>query len=182
VDVEVEVLDGDTDIDVREAARRIAAARPMPIAAGPAALAAALADELDLPRGTKPRWPQVRSALVVNGSLHPASAAQAAYATSCPGWRPLQHGGIEGQGLERAARVAELAREELARFPADALVVFGGDTAFALQRALGAAAFEPLGEVVPGVPVSRSVGHVWVTKAGGFGSPLVLCEIQMRLR
>jgi D-threonate/D-erythronate kinase len=181
-DVRATVLDGETDLDVRDAARRIAAMRPFPLAAGPAALAGALAAELDLPRAGQPPWPRVRNALVVNGSLHPASLEQTSYIANCPGWRLLEHGSATGSGAIRAARVAELARAELERRSADALVIFGGDTAFALHRALGGASFEPVGEVVPGAPVSRSGGLTWITKAGGFGSPAILCEIQMRLR
>jgi uncharacterized protein YgbK (DUF1537 family) len=60
----------------------------------------------------------------------------------------------------------------------DALVVFGGDTAFGIHKALGGQPFEVWGEVLPGVPLSRSGDLFWITKAGGFGAADVLCGIR----
>ena len=194
----VTILDGETGADVDAAARAIAAATPAPLAAGPAALAGALAAHLDLPRAGPPPWPPLGRCLLVNGSLHPVSIAQAAYARA-HGWRATLPGcapgalakggcyvlnpdaGLAGAGLERAAAAGELVRGILDRAPLDALIVFGGDTAFAIHRALGAPDFQPVGEIVPGVPVSRCAGRVWITKAGGFGLPSILCDIQRLL-
>jgi 4-hydroxythreonine-4-phosphate dehydrogenase len=68
----------------------------------------------------------------------------------------------------------------------DALVVFGGDTARAVLEELGAPRLEPLGEVLPGVPVSALpfAGRELplVTKAGGFGEPDVVDRIRRWLR
>jgi uncharacterized protein YgbK (DUF1537 family) len=59
--------------------------------------------------------------------------------------------------------------------------VFGGDTAFGIHQALGAVPFEPLGELAPGLAVSRSGSLIWVSKAGGFGAPDVLRTIKEQL-
>jgi uncharacterized protein YgbK (DUF1537 family) len=61
------------------------------------------------------------------------------------------------------------------------LVVFGGDTAYGIHRALGGEAFRPLGEIVAGVPVSVSGGLYWITKAGGFGEAGLAGEIRKRV-
>jgi len=73
----------------------------------------------------------------------------------------------------------------------EAVLVIGGDTAFALIAALGLPILIPTGEVVPGIPVSRvgasQLAHLLpgrkrdlllITKAGGFGPPEALCRIR----
>jgi uncharacterized protein YgbK (DUF1537 family) len=180
----VEVLDGTSDADVLAAANRIAAELPPSIAAGPAALAGALAKCVPLPRSSMPPCPRLSRCLVVNGSLHPASVDQVSFAKSrgCLNspWRILDDDpGLAG--LERAHWIGERVRRELTACATDALVVFGGDTAFGIHQAIGADPFEPLAEVVPGVPLSRCGDLYWITKAGGFGEADVLCEIRRRL-
>jgi uncharacterized protein YgbK (DUF1537 family) len=121
---------------------------------------------------------------VVNGSLHPASAAQIAFARArnCfdGGWR-LFDSDPGGGGSERARRTGELVRSALEISPVDALIVFGGDTAFGIHRALGGQPFESWGEVSPGVPLSRCGGLFWITKAGGFGPENILWELRKKL-
>jgi uncharacterized protein YgbK (DUF1537 family) len=164
----IEVYDGETDEDVRAVAWRMMA-RPRPwLAAGPAALAGELAAVLGLGRSAV-RWPEVPRCLVINGSAHPASAAQVAYAEA--------HG-LGARGW-RAAAIAEAAQAP------GALVIFGGDTARAVLRGFGDPLLHPLGEVLPGVPVTRFDygGRRWVliTKAGGFGAPDLLVSVHERL-
>jgi len=195
--VAVEVADGETRADVEAAARALVASAPYPLAAGPAALAEALAALVELPRSERRGWPRIERCLLVNGSLHPASAAQVAYARA-HGWRAarpgcapgaLARGGwyvldtaeIAGEGLDRAERVGAVVAEILDGTPVDALVVFGGDTAFGIHAALGHPPFDPYGELVPGVPLSHCGGRFWITKAGGFGAPEILCDIQRLL-
>lgn len=64
----------------------------------------------------------------------------------------------------------------------DALAVFGGDTLFTVLETLGGGTLTVLGEVEPGVPVSRTVlfGRmtILISKSGGLGSPDILCRIQ----
>ena len=85
----------------------------------------------------------------------------------------------EAQGLPQAlaAAVAPLAAQ------AEALVITGGETARALLQRLGMRALRILGEIEPGVVLSRAVGGVLegrmiVTKAGAFGSPDTLRRVQ----
>jgi uncharacterized protein YgbK (DUF1537 family) len=72
-------------------------------------------------------------------------------------------------------------RRALSESRYNALIVFGGDTAFEIHKALGARDFRTCGEVVPGVPVSRSGDLIWITKAGGFGGPELLRELRNKL-
>ncbi len=171
-DAPIDVWDGETEGEIEAAAQ---AALPRRMAAGPAALAGALARLLygyQSPDGI--RWPRLRSALVVNGSLHPASSRQVAHAVSHS--RP-------GDGwtiLPTPAPSAVCAALERSR--PDALIIFGGDTAFGILGALGHPSIHPIGELLPGVPLSR-IAHagreLWlITKAGGFGPPDVLTRIR----
>jgi uncharacterized protein YgbK (DUF1537 family) len=65
-------------------------------------------------------------------------------------------------------------------------IVFGGDTAIGIIKAIEARSIVPKGEVQPGVAVSQILfgnRHLWmVTKAGGFGSDDVLGIIAGRLK
>lgn len=77
----------------------------------------------------------------------------------------------------------------------DAILIFGGDTAFGLAAALGHPRLEPLGEPVPGVALSRVAAEelavalpgrgralFLLTKAGGFGSPDLIMQLRRVLR
>jgi uncharacterized protein YgbK (DUF1537 family) len=63
----------------------------------------------------------------------------------------------------------------------DSLVVFGGDTAIGILRALGCRGIVPREEIAPGVAISESIvcQHKFdiVTKAGGFGEDDILPKI-----
>jgi uncharacterized protein YgbK (DUF1537 family) len=98
-----------------------------------------------------------------------------------------QPGGAVEITPEFAKGLAKSACEFLAHSPVDGLVVFGGDTAYALLAALGHPLLYPIGELMEGIPISRieakqiapSLGFrdrnlYFVTKAGGFGPPEVL--------
>jgi D-threonate/D-erythronate kinase len=183
-DLAVHILDGESSVDVREAARLVMTCETPPVAAGPAALAEALAERIRSPEGKKHRWPSVSRCLVVNGSLHPASVGQIALARKSgffsANWKHLDCD-VRGAGSERAAETGERVRRLLDSSPVEALIVFGGDTTSGIHRALGAFAFEPYGEIVPGVPLSLCGGMFWITKAGGFGEPDILYQIRKRL-
>ena len=82
-----------------------------------------------------------------------------------------------------AAATGELLRNILERVKLDALTIFGGDTTYGILTALGNPPLCPLGEIVPGVPISKIAGadlHL-ITKAGGFGPVDVLCAIRRAL-
>jgi D-threonate/D-erythronate kinase len=175
------VLDGESNADVLAAAHRIMAMDPPPLAAGPAALAGALAQCIPLCRGEVRALPRLPRCLVVNGSLHPASIAQVDFARThrCfeGGWRYLE-ADPGSSGRDRTGQTGECVRQLIASSLVDALVVFGGDTAFGIHQRLGGQPFEAWGEVLPGVPLSRCGDLFWVTKAGGFGAPDFLCDLR----
>jgi uncharacterized protein YgbK (DUF1537 family) len=150
----VKVYDGQTEDDVAAAANEILQAIPRPLACGPASLAGHLAQILSLRVHHQPAWPRIKRAALINGSAHPLSAQQATHA-----WAKVQF-------------------EE-----SDALVVFGGDTAFSALQSLGCAEVYPIGEILPGVPVSRMGAPPYhlITKAGGFGPPDILDRIERLL-
>jgi len=185
-DVPALVLDGESDAEVLAAANRIVAVDPPSLAAGPAALAGALAQCLPaLCRGEACALPRLPRCLVINGSLHPASAAQVAFARMARcfeggGWRCFEDH-PEGAGSNRADQIGERVHRLIDASPVDGLVVFGGDTAFGIHQALGGQPFEVWGEVLPGVPLARCGQLFWVTKAGGFGAPDILCSIRRAL-
>ena len=183
-DVPAVICDGESDADIAAAAQSIAANDVPPIAAGPAALAGALAECIPLPRGPVRPFPRLSRCLVVNGSLHPASLAQLVYARAhgClyGDWRLFDED-PGGTGMDRALSNGVRVAQFLKRSPVEALIVFGGDTVFGIHRALGGAPFHPYGEIVPGVALSRCEERFWITKAGGFGEPDILCKIRRLL-
>jgi len=179
------VYDGETDADV---ARATAAALGDPrcrILAGPASVAAEIAARMAQSPVSVPGWPRIRRCLIVNGSRHEVSAGQIASAESegCASssadaaWRILRPPAEAGMSpVEIACATGGMVRECLAESQFDAVMVFGGDTAFGILKALGCPPLEPLGEVITGVPVSRVMERnlYFITKAGGFGDePLI---------
>jgi uncharacterized protein YgbK (DUF1537 family) len=169
--LDVRVIDGETNADVEAAAREVLATEPYAIAAGPGALAGALARVMGL--GPMPRaYPHLRRCLVVNGSLHPASAAQIEFAKAR---------GFFDADWVLCSRAPEAVLGALRQSRFDGLVVFGGDTAFDIHRALPSSEFRTMGEVVTGAPISQRGGLYWITKAGGFGPPDLLCDIRRRV-
>jgi D-threonate/D-erythronate kinase len=202
------ICDGETDTDVEFAARAFASSSSFRSAAGPAAFAAHLARLVDLPRGRPAALPGIRTALVVNGSLHNVSRQQVEQAKregfksiesdSIPAlgadgdWTIMETGtGPGGATLDFAQTMARSVCHFLSHAPIDALVIFGGDTANAVVQAIGSPPIYPIGEVMEGVPISRVeanrlspyIGHrehdlYLVTKAGGFGAPNILTAIR----
>lgn len=170
-----QVVDGQSDQDVRAAAEQICASPGCYLVAGPAAIATHLAHLLPATK-VPPSLPDIANAriLVVNGSRHPVSLRQMNYARSqgcfsSGRWHEFAYAGAESDLARATATGAQLA-SELRKGSFDGILVFGGDTAFGIYAALGEAFLEPIGELHPGVPVSRSAsGLLWITKAGGFG-------------
>ncbi|MGE5570235.1 MAG: four-carbon acid sugar kinase family protein [Rhodospirillales bacterium] len=195
----VHVYDGESDADITAVARVLQGIGGVRLAAGPAAFAGEIA-ALASPGGRRApaAWPVIADCLVVNGSLHAASHGQVRHALGSgwqrvepgayrSGWAVLETGesGGERLGLEFAARLGEAVSHTMKRARLEALVVFGGDTAWGVLSALGFPALEPLGEVLPGVPVSqvRTGGRTLylITKAGGFGPPELLGNLRIKL-
>ena len=170
--LDVRVVDGETNADVEDAAREILASEPPALAAGPGALAGALGRLMGLEPPNHPAHASLRRCLIVNGSLHPASAAQIDFARAR---------GLFDEDWTLCGREPEAVLSALRDSRFDAIVVFGGDTAFDLHKALRFREFRTMGEVLTGVPMSRCGGLYWITKAGGFGPPELLCDIRRRV-
>jgi uncharacterized protein YgbK (DUF1537 family) len=193
------IFDGATDADLATTAAAILSDETMCIAAGPAGLAAAIAQQLRPPGCTSP-LPKVRRCLVMNGSLHEHSAEQVqrAEARRCISRRAGASWRIVQKSYDASATPTEVGQEngrfllqQITAGDPDAVLVIGGDTAFALIAALGLPTLIPIDEVVPGIPVSRvrasQIAHILpgrmrdlllITKAGGFGPPEALCRIR----
>lgn len=179
------VFDGSTDLEVKHAAEAILSDPAMRIAAGPTALAAALARQLRA-------LPRVSSCVVMNGSRTEVSESQVRHAEShrclsrseaCAWVLADPAIAAEGGAAEVASMRAEHVIDFLRRRPSDAVLIIGGDTAYAFVCALGNPPITPIGEVVPGVPISRIADRdlLLITKAGGFGGVDVLCQIRRTL-
>lgn len=193
-DLPCTIFDGDSEIHLAEAALAILGDSCMRIAAGPAALAEMLACKIDLPRSEAPHLPLVRTCLVINGSRHERSIKQMRQAEA-QGWRALHtnhHPNADPRSI--ADENSRYTVERIAAEEPDAVLVIGGDTAFAVVQTLGLPPLLPIAEVVPGVPVTRiQAEHLLtvlprrrrdlylITKAGGFGEPDVLGRIRSKL-
>jgi uncharacterized protein YgbK (DUF1537 family) len=115
----------------------------------------------------------VKRWLVLCGSRHPVSRAQAEAARAMR--VPVLV--MPEETMADAGRALRQMAEAAAATDADGMLVFGGDTALALWRAMGLRSVQALGEVLPGVPVSRGAGVVFVTKAGGFGPTDLVAQV-----
>jgi uncharacterized protein YgbK (DUF1537 family) len=184
------LCDGESDSDIEVIARLLTSSATRWLAAGPAAFAEAIARRLDLPRTSMLPWPPARSCLVINGSRHELSARQVCHAKKL-GW-PQTELRASASGLREwiildasgdAETMGVIVRDVLSRMNLDALCIFGGDTAYGILKAIGNPPLRPLGEIVPGVPLSRVTGRdlILITKAGGFGPLDVLPAIRRAL-
>ncbi|MFL6448618.1 MAG: four-carbon acid sugar kinase family protein [Bryobacteraceae bacterium] len=155
------------------------------IAAGPSSLLHAAARVL-APECSDVKFPRVQRALVVSASQHERSQHQLSAASGAlKSWRwsvfqaPCEH---EGECLIFAAQFGERAKRAFESEEFDAIIVFGGDTAFSLLRAMNIDVVEPIGEVLPGIPVSLLPNRqIFITKAGGFGDPDLLFQLHEAL-
>ena len=204
-DGRVRICDCETD---EELAAIAASAVGTPcLVAGTAALASAWAGRLvgRAPRAWRPKR-TVRNVLVVCGSLHPASreqfhqsgiatlehclhatpsdlGADLAALITREQWAGLCTTAVpRGDPLEVAASLARATAAAIRLAKPDCLVIFGGDTVFAILRELAIQEVNALGEVLPGMPVSESAGgQLLLTKAGGFGTPDYLARLRAML-
>jgi len=164
------VCDGRTEDDLRNMTEYAKDA----IVAGPGGFARYWVDSLRLPRWHRETMPSISSLLVVCGSLHPMSLRQARRARRIPGVRVLM------------THDPKPAVKALQTGAFDAVAIFGGDTAYALVRALGVHELTPVGEVLPGVPVSGIYFEMeWlpvITKAGGFGGEDLIKSVMERMK
>jgi D-threonate/D-erythronate kinase len=203
------ICDGLSDDDVEVAARFIVANRSQVIAAGPAALAEALA-ALISQRDKYSEWPPIHSCLIVSGSRHPVSEAQLAWAefngfsrivhtetdriSSRPQWTIFRFESVS-DGLDRAAALGKQLLSIARHHSADAILIFGGDTTYGLIAALGRPILYAVGEPITGVALTRIAAADLIpvlperhrdlyllTKAGGFGASDIITRLQQALK
>ena len=92
-------------------------------------------------------------------------------------------GAAEGHVAAYGRRLADCASFLATTARPAALILSGGDTARAVCRTLGLWGLLVMGEMAPGVPISRALGPphakdlTVVTKAGSFGSPDLWCTL-----
>lgn len=165
------VCDGSSDADLAATAAVLRGCGRPCLAAGTAAFAG---HWFGSPAPVRPVT-AVSRCLVVNGSLHPASRRQVTSAQA-GGWPILTTPDERlGDPLEVARWLARCVRDTLNEGDFDGLMVFGGDTLYAILRALGIQLVGALGELLPGIPLARARWGeerlTLITKAGGFGPP-----------
>lgn len=202
------VCDADSDEEVERIASYFVESGTFSLAAGPSAFLHYLAREMNLHRSCPVPLPHVQRVLIVSGSRNKVSLDQIQYAeeasfpvidsagaasqTKGNIWWILRSGSQPGESSEEAAsRLANKVLSVLIGLDIDGLVIFGGDTAYAVMDALGQTVMHPIGEVLEGIPVSRirlqrpsgvtggiKRDLVLITKAGGFGPRNVLPMIR----
>jgi uncharacterized protein YgbK (DUF1537 family) len=202
----IHVWDGTTEEDVLACARLLLGKPALCLIAGPAALAHCIAKLVDWPRKELARLPSIERCLIVGGSrnevsirqiehalagkFHSVSPSSAGEAFANPSWYILRPDvEMAGNPLERARRMGEIVRGILEECAPEALFIVGGDTARGIVQALGSPSLYPIGEVVPGVPLSRiartskrTADMYLVTKSGGFGPVDIVSAIRQKLQ
>jgi uncharacterized protein YgbK (DUF1537 family) len=176
------VCDAGSDGDLDGIAAVLRAAPTRPMVAGSGGFASRWVDDLPGTRGRRPRLPRAANPIVVSGSRHPASARQvdAARRAGVACVVPADATGRRPDDVARA--LAASAARRIDTVDPDVVILFGGDTAAAVLGELGCDALTPLGELLPGVPVSTWDGVTVVTKAGGFGDDDVVATVMEALR
>ncbi|MCZ2154089.1 MAG: four-carbon acid sugar kinase family protein [Bryobacterales bacterium] len=170
------VCDAESEPDVEALVRECRDSGSFPLVAGPAGTIAAWAGRSGAPRLPRHTLTEVSDWIVVCGSRHPNSRALADEA-AMRGWRvfTMPESEQENPSIQLAAlagRAAGAARE--------GIVVFGGDTLLAVSRVLNIDRFLALGEILPGVAVSRARDFMFMTKAGGFAASQLFDVLQSR--
>lgn len=171
--LEVLICDAATEDDVAELIAECRKAKPAPLVAGPAGGIAAWAGG-GTPEPLRRAWiEEVPQWLVVCGSRHPLARAQAKHARQL-GFTVIATPDTQ---VEDSDSELEALAEQAAAAATDGMVILGGDTALAVWSAMGVRGLTPLGELLPGVAVSRAGGCTFITKAGGFPAPGMLEQL-----
>jgi D-threonate/D-erythronate kinase len=180
----IHIFDSQTEADVAGIVNLALAESPLPVLCGPGSVAGHLAAALGCSE-RRPELPIVTTAMVVNGSRHEVSMRQIEDArnrgwpllsademrSTSMGWAILS---VEGS----ADRTGEIVGNILRKTRIDCLIVFGGDTAHAILHSLAVSSVIPIGELFPGIPMSRVGQLQLLTKAGGFGPVDLLSKIR----
>ena len=158
------ICDGSVEEDMAGLAE-VCREDPSVICAGPAGgIRHWVPARTDVPLRT---WPPVSEWMIICGSRHPISREQTRRASAL-GFRTYATPEEDSMDADR----------ELTCIPyPQGIILFGGDTALKVWRALGVNRLNPVGEILPGIAVSIAGGRVFVTKAGGFGGPDVVAEM-----
>jgi len=165
------ICDAATNADLNRLATLLAQSLNTPWLAGPAGFIPHWAHIHTFPPGLSRKLKAPKKWLIVCGSRHPQSRRQAAHAQtvglSVISSAEQLHHDPEQIAAELAGQALHYLREQ----NADALFVMGGDTVWALWRALSITEITPLPEILPGIAASFSPERnlLFVTKAGGFG-------------
>lgn len=183
-DAPVAVADAKTDQEVVLLVRRAAAVAGL-LLAGPALVTGVLA-RLSAPRAervTPPRLP-VGDVVLVRGSRHPVSRAQAKAAAGLPGVVVVEPDAEAGSDPEVVAlELAVRAHDVVAATAASIVVLLGGDTADAF---IGERSVRILGSLDTGVACGEMEvdGRTLtiVAKPGGFGHDLTVRDLLSRRR
>lgn len=173
----IHVCDAESDEDLRALA---ATAAPDVVLAGSGGLGRVWADGLPPGAAVLESVSPPQRPLLVCGSRHPVSRAQAmhAAATGLPVILPPDET-ANSQAVLTQVTVSAAGSIE-ARQP-DMLILFGGETAAAVLSHIGIMDLWPVCEVAAGIVASRAKHAdremMVVTKAGGFGTPSVVEDI-----
>lgn len=162
------ICDASTNEDLAEIAQTL---DKNVVIASPAGFIPHWAKLCELPQTPAPSIPSPQSWLVIRGSRHPQSLRQAQHA------KTLQIPVIEAPEQTHedpdtiAQSLAENAKQYIEQHHPQGIIIMGGDTVFALWRALGITQITPLPERLPGIAASWSpeTQTLFLTKAGGFG-------------
>ncbi len=181
---EVLICDAGTDADIAALLAECRGAHLAPLIAGPAGGIRAWAGDSGARVARRARVEEVSRWLVVCGSRHPAARARLTHARqlgfdvlATPDVRSNDAGAELAALADQAAalvRKAATLERQAAGEARIGIVIFGGDTVLAVCRAMGLARLFPVGELMPGVAVSRAGECIFVTIAGGFSAPGVL--------
>jgi uncharacterized protein YgbK (DUF1537 family) len=169
----VVLADAETDADLDTLARAALVSPSVPLLAGSAGLASALAGRLGF-QAEPVTLPDARRWLILAGSRHPVTRRQVARAREA-GLLVVSSPDAEcGDRVAVAALLAAEARRLLDEGAADLVVATGGETALALFERLDAPRIDLVGAPRPGLalgywPRSGRPALPVITKAGGFG-------------
>jgi D-threonate/D-erythronate kinase len=181
-DDRVSINHASCDEDLEQEVNAALQLRPFPILSGPASVPRHIARCLGLKPSLGDEVRLSPRCIIVNGSLHPIAKEQVRRIRRGGGWVVVDLESSSGSRTQTAAdfagRLGRAVREKLEQEPFETLILIGGDSAFAVLKALNVRVIQPIGEVALGVPVSQVGTWQLVTKAGGFGDVDLLARLQ----
>jgi uncharacterized protein YgbK (DUF1537 family) len=178
------VCDAETEEELAALAGVVRESAEVRVAAGPSGFVSYWASMAGFPCVVELPLPVVSRWLVICGSLHPQSRKQVAEAAALG--VPILTSDPEAvmQPEQAASALAQLAVESIRETRPDGILIMGGDTAFAVWKALGVRLLQPMPEALPGVAAccSPELDLVFVTKAGGFGDDGLVKQVMERFQ